>query len=92
MAPLLALALAFLLAGAVSFLPQNASQGPPNPQPTSNPNSTMIPLPTSPPVAQTTTLSSNIVSILFAIAAIVVGIVAALLLFSEKNLKKEING
>ena len=34
MAPFLALALAFLLAGAVSFLPQNASQGPPNPHPT----------------------------------------------------------
>ena len=91
LAPLLALALAFLLAGTVSFLPQNASQGPSSPQPTSNPNSTMPPLPTSPPVAQTTPLSSNIVSILFAVAAIVVAIVVALLLFSERSLKKEIN-
>lgn len=90
-APILAIALAFLLAGSVSFLPQDASQGPPNPQPTSNPNSTMTPLPTSPPVAQTTPLSGNIVSILFAVAAIVVAIVAALLLFSERSLKKEIN-
>ncbi len=88
-APILAIALAFLLAGAVSFLPQDASQGPPNPQPTSNPNSTMTPLPTTAPTQSSA--NGNIVSILFAVAAIVVGIVSALLLFSERSLKKETN-
>ena len=90
-APILAVTLAFLLAGTVSFLPQNASQGPPAPQPTSYPNSTMEPLPTTAPVAQSA-LNSNIVPILFIVAAIVVGIVTVCLLFSEKNLNKEING
>jgi hypothetical protein len=91
LAPILAIALAFLLAGAVSFLPQNASSGQPSPQPTSFSGSTMPPLPTTAPVSQGVS-NGNIVPILFIVAAIVVGIVAALLLFSEKNLKKEING
>lgn len=91
LAPIFAVTLALLLAGAVSFLPQNASQGQPVPQPTSYPNSTMAPSPTSPPVAQAA-LNGNIVPILFIVAAIVVGIVTACLLFSEKNLNKEING
>jgi hypothetical protein len=86
-APILAVALAFLLAGSVNFLPQNASQG----HPTSVPNSTMAPLPTPAPVSQAA-LSGNIVPILFIVVAIVVGVVAAFLLFSEKNLNKEING
>lgn len=91
LAPILAVALAFLLAGSVSFLPENASQGPPSPQPTSFPNPSMVPLPTSPPVAQAA-LNGNIVPILFIVAALVVGVVTACLLFSEKTLNKEING
>ena len=90
-APILAIALAFLLAGSVSFLPQNASPGQPTPQPTSVPNSTMTPLPTAAPVSQAA-VSGNIFPILFIAAAIAIGVVAALLLFSEKNLNKEING
>ena len=93
LAPILAVTLAFLLAGSVSFLPDNASQGQPSPQPTSFPNPSLAPLPTSPPVAQTTSpLNSNLVPILFAVAAIFVGVVTACLLFSEKTLNKEING
>ncbi len=87
-ASILALALAFLIAGAVSFLPQNASPNQPLPQPTSFPGSTLPPLPTTVPVAQSSS-NGNIVSIIFAIAAIFVGAITALLLFSEKNLKKE---
>lgn len=92
LAPILAIALALLLAGSVSFLPQNLSRDQPLPQPTSYANPSMPPpLPTSPPVAQTTTpLSGNLVSILFAVAAVVVGVVVACLLFSERSLKKEI--
>ena len=90
LAPILAVTLAFLLAGSVSFLPQNASQGPPVPQPTSFPGSTMPPLPTTAPVAQSS-LNGNIVPILFGIAVVLVGAVTAFLLFSEKSLRKEIN-
>ena len=89
LAPILAIALAFLLAGSVSFLPQNASHGQPIPQPTSVPNSTMPPLPTTAPVSQGTSLS-GISPVVFAVAAVIVGIVAALLFFSEKKLNKEI--
>ncbi len=88
-APILAVVLAFLLAGSVSFLPQNSSSNQPSPQPTSFPGSTMPPLPTTVPASQSAS-NGNIVPILFAIAAIIVGAVTALLLFSEKSLKKEI--
>ena len=90
LAPVLAVTLAFLLAGAVSFLPQTASQSQPSPQPTSNPNTTLIPLPSTAPVAQSSQ-KSDVVPILFVVGAVVVGIAAALLLFSEKNLTKEIS-
>ena len=50
----------------------------------------MPPLPTTAPVAQSSS-NGNIVPILFGIAAIFVGAVTAFLLFSEKSLKKEIN-
>jgi FtsH-binding integral membrane protein len=86
-APILAVALAFLLAGSVSFLPQNASSSQPSSQPTSFPGSTMQPLPTTAAVPMAE--SSNIIPILFGIAAIIVGAVTAFLLFSEKDLKKE---
>ena len=91
LAPVLAVTLAFLLAGSVSFLPQNPSQD--YPPPTSYANPTLPPpMPTSPPVAQSTTsLNGNLVSILFVVAAIAVGIMAACLLFSERSLKKEIS-
>jgi hypothetical protein len=91
LAPVLAIALAFLLAGAVSFLPQNASQSQPTPQLTSIPGSIMTPLPTSIPMAQTASPLNGLAPILFAVAAVLVGAVAACLLFSEKNLKKEIS-
>ena len=89
-APILAVALAFLLAGSVSFLPQSVSPSQASPQPTSFPSSTMPPLPTTAPVSKAES-GSNIVPILFAIAAIIVVAVTAFLLFSEKSLKKEIN-
>lgn len=90
LAPILAVTLALLLAGSVSFLPENPSQGQPSPQPTSFPNPSIAPLPTSPPVAMAA-LNGNIAPILFIVVAIVVGIVTAYLLFSEKTLNKEIN-
>ena len=90
LAPVLAVALAFLLAGSVSFLPQNAPQGQPIPQPTSAPNSTMPPMPTTVPAPQSTSFN-GISPILFAVAAVIVGIVTALLFFSEKKVNKEID-
>ena len=90
LAPILAVALAFLLAGSLSFLPQNASPSQPSPQPTSFPGSTLPPLPTTAPVSQSAS-NGNIVPILFGIAAIFVGAVTAFLLFSEKSLKKEVS-
>ncbi len=91
LAPILAITLALLLAGSVSFLPQNPSQNQPLPEPTSY-DKNPLPLPTSPPVAQAMApLSGNIISILFAVAAAMVGIVAVCLLFSERSLKKEIS-
>jgi hypothetical protein len=91
LAPILAVTLALMLAGSVSFLPQTSSHNQPLPYPTSyDPMPT--PLPTSPPVAQATaSLSGNLVSILFTVAALVVGVVAACLLFSERSLKKELS-
>lgn len=87
-APILAVVLAFLLAGSVSFLPQSVSSSQASSQPTSVPGSTMPPLPTTAPVSKTE--SGNIVPILFAIAAVIVAALTAILLFSEKSLKKEI--
>ena len=91
LAPILAIALAFLLTGSVSFLPQNASPAQASSQHNSFPSSTMAPLPTTAPVSQSAVLNGNIVPILFIIAAIFVGAVTAFLLFSEKSFKKEIN-
>jgi hypothetical protein len=88
-APILAVVLAFLLAGSVSFLPQSVTPGQASPQPTSFPSSTLPPLPSTAPVSKAES-GSSIVPIFFAIAAIIVVAVTALLLFSEKNLKKEI--
>jgi hypothetical protein len=89
LAPILAVTFAFLLAGSVSFLPQNISQGSPTPQPTSNPSSTVIPMPTS-QAMNAAVSDGNFFSVLFAIAATIVGVIIAWLLFSERNLKKEI--
>jgi hypothetical protein len=86
-APFLAIALAFLLAGSMGFLPENGSLT--SSQPSSSPVPSTTPLPTA--QAMATTSSGIGVSILFAVAAIAIGIVAAILLFSEKNLKKENN-
>ena len=82
--------ISILLAGSVSFLPQNSSSNQPSPQPTSFPGSTMPPLPSTAPVAQSAP-NGNIVPILFAVATIFVGAIIAFLLFSEKSLKKIIN-
>ena len=91
LAPILAIALAFLLAGAVSFLPQTVLQSQSKPEPTSSSNTPATPLPTT-AVALASTSDGNVLFVLFVVAAIIVGLVAAFLLFSEKNLKKEING
>jgi hypothetical protein len=89
LAPILAVMLVLLLAGSVSFLPQNVLQGSPTPQPSQNPNSTATPMPTT-QAASISVSDSNVFSVLFAIAAIMVGAIIAWLLFSEKSLKKEI--
>ena len=89
LAPILAVMLVLLLAGSVGFLPQNASTGSSTPQPSQKPSSTATPMPTS-QAASISVSDSNVFSVLFAIAAIVVGAIIAWLLFSEKSLKKEI--
>jgi starvation-inducible outer membrane lipoprotein len=84
-APLLAIVLALLLAGSVSYLPQDASQAEPTPHPTSYSG-------TPPPVQQSSAaVGGNFLPVLFGVAAILVGVVAAFLLFSEKKLNKEIS-
>jgi|WetSurMetagenome_2_1015567.scaffolds.fasta_scaffold02403_9 hypothetical protein len=88
LAPILAVTLAFLLAGSVSFLPQNISQGSPTPQPSSSPSSTRVPIPTSQDM-NVEVSDGNLFSVLFAIAATAVGVIIAWLLFSERSLKKE---
>lgn len=85
-APILAIILALLLAGSVSFLPENASQLQPTPHPTSYPYSG-----TPPPLPQPASVSGNFFPFLFGVAAVLVGVIAAFLLFSEKKLKKEIS-
>lgn len=77
LAPILAIALAFLLAGAIislPFLPESASQGQSSPMP-----------------QETQALNGSILPILFIAAAIVVGIVTVFLFFREKTLRKAIN-
>jgi FtsH-binding integral membrane protein len=86
-APILAITLALLLAGSVSFLPENASQTQPSPHPTSYPNSA-TPLPVPQMAASS---SGNVLLLVFGVAAVLVGVIAAFLLFSEKKLNKEIS-
>jgi hypothetical protein len=90
LAPILAVTLAFLLAGSVSFLPQNISQGSPTPQPSSNPGSTVVPMPTTQSMNSVVS-DATFFSVLFAISATAVGVIIAWLLFSERSLKKEMN-
>jgi hypothetical protein len=96
LAPVLAIALAFLLVGATSYFPQSrqAMQSSPSPQPTGAP----FPIPSAAPstaptpsiVPQTATGESSILlPVLSVVAAIVVAIIAVLLLFSERDLKLE---
>lgn len=89
LSPILAVTLVLLLAGSVSFLPQSVSQGSLPPQPSTNPNSTVTPAPTA-QAMNASTSDGNLISVLFAVGAIIVGVLAAVLLFSERNLKKEI--
>ncbi len=91
LAPILAVTLALLLVGTVSFLPQDASQSMPIPKPTSLPGATGAPLPTAVPAAQGIVSNGAFLSVLFGVAAVLVGAIIAWLLFSEKHLKKEIN-
>ena len=92
LAPILAVTLALLLAGAVSFLPQTILQSPPSPQPTSNPIVSAIPSPaTASNVALASVNDSMTFLFVFSFAAIIVGVVAAFLFFSEKKLNKEIS-
>lgn len=91
LAPVLAVTLALLLAGAVSFLPQTVLQSPPTPNPTLNPNGTAIPSPTTAAALSNASTTGGIDVIFFGVAALLVGIVAAFLFFSEKKLNKEIS-
>ena len=80
LAPVLAIALVFLLVGAISslpFVPQNPSQG----QLT----------PTNKPQQMDISGYIPIYPILFAAAAIAVGIVVAFLFFREKISRREVN-
>jgi len=88
LAPLLAVILVLSLAGSMSFLPQSVPQSPLPPQPSTNPNSTVTPAPTA-QAMNASTSDGNLLSVLFAVAAIIVGVLAAFLLFSEKSLRKE---
>jgi|WetSurMetagenome_2_1015567.scaffolds.fasta_scaffold25508_3 hypothetical protein len=89
LSPLLAVILVLLLVGSVSFLPQNVPQSTQSPQPSTNPNSTVTPAPTAQAMSASTS-DGNLLSVLFAVAAIIVGVLATFLFFSERNLKKEI--
>lgn len=83
-APILAVTLAILLAGSVSFLPQGQTE----PQTTPAPSSSTTQQPATMAVSP---FNSVTVSVLFAVAAIAIGAVTAYLYFSEKTLKKEIS-
>ena len=82
LAPILAVTLALLMAGAVGFLPQTIVQNQSTPQPSS----------TSTTQAMAASTNGSIAVLLFGVAALVVGVVAAFLFFSEKKLNKEIHG
>jgi len=130
LAPILAVALVFSIAVAVTYLPtgpQPATQNQPSPEPTpanyynvtapipsptanfstgsiaiTTPAPTVVPAaptvvqaaPTTPPTAIPATGLGNTNNVYFPIlsiiAALIIGVVAALLLFSERNLKKEL--
>jgi hypothetical protein len=76
-----------MLAGLVSFLPQDVLQGPSNPQPSSTSDFTVNSVPTA-QAMRTTALDSSLLSILFGIAALVVGVIIACLFFSERSFQK----
>jgi hypothetical protein len=90
LAPILAIMLALLLAGSVSFLPQNASQSQPEPQPPLLGNPSVPPFP-SPNTQSAASLNRNVAIVLFLVALMVVGVAVAFLLFSERTLSKEIS-
>jgi hypothetical protein len=85
LAPVLAIVLALFLAGAInsSLLPTASDV---DVQPTPQPPIGSTP----PPVAQPSMVPSNS-PILFIVGAVLVGVVAVLLFFREKNLTKELN-
>jgi hypothetical protein len=78
LAPVLAITLALFLAGAVSFLPQTIL------------HNTAQPTPSTATSGLASASDNGLVALLFAVAAIFVGVVAAFLFFSEKKLNKEI--
>jgi len=80
LAPVLAITLALFLAGAVGFLPQTIL------------HSTSQPTPSTATAGLASASDNSVVALLFVIAAIFVGVVAAFLFFSEKKLNKEIKG
>jgi hypothetical protein len=92
LAPVLAVTLALLLAGAVSFLPQTVLQNPPAPNHTSSSNAPATPLPTTAAALSNDATAGGIDVLFFGVAALLIGIVAAFLFFSEKKLNKEISG
>ena len=85
LAPILAIVLALFLAGAInsSMLPTDSGV---NVQPTPQPSIGSTP----PPVPQPQMSAPNS-PILFIAGAVLIGIVAVLLFFREKNLTKELN-
>jgi len=138
LAPVLAVALAFSIAAAVSYLPvgsqtsiensflptssQTPTQNEPSPEPTNGhfiivaptpspkegtfsqqtqtplpssvaqaatPNPTSTPVPTAIPMSGLS--SPNFLPFIAAAAAVILGVVAALVLFSEKSLRKELS-
>ncbi|MCL5877881.1 MAG: hypothetical protein M1540_08735 [Candidatus Bathyarchaeota archaeon] len=92
MAPVLAVTLAFLLAGAIIVI---IPQDPINSfsltsEDTKSPSSTPTPMPTSAPqAASVADLHSLPLFVTFVVAAVIVGIAAVLLFFREKPLNKD---
>jgi len=91
LAPILGIALALLLAGAINsvMLPTEDDANLQGFGSTYEP--TPIPMPTHPPQAAASVTGGPISSILFITGAVIVGILAVMLFFREKNLAKTLS-
>ena len=91
LAPILGIALALLLAGAINsvILP---TQDEPNLQGFgSTYEPTPIPMPTRPPQPAAASISNDLSPFLFIAGAVIVGVLAVMLFFREKSLAKKLS-